>query len=155
MRAEGDEAMQIRHANASDIDLVAPLLDAYRQFYGQAPDLARASAFLRERFAHHESIVFVAVDAGGAACGFTQLYPLFSTVRTTRTYLLNDLFVAPTARRRRVGAKLLAAAADFARAKGASALSLQTAVNNASAQALYASLGWKRDDAFCEYTLSL
>lgn len=155
MRAEDEDAVHIRQATVSDIDLVAPLLDAYRQFYGQPADVARARAFLRERFAHHESIVFVAVDVGGTASGFTQLYPLFSTVRTTRTYLLNDLFVAPAARRRRVGAMLLGAAADFARANGASALSLQTAVDNASAQALYASLGWKRDDAFCEYTLSL
>jgi ribosomal protein S18 acetylase RimI-like enzyme len=153
MRA--DDAMQVRQATVSDIDLVAPLLDAYRQFYGQPADVSRSRAFLRERFAHHESIVFVAVDDDGIAVGFTQLYPLFSTVSTTRTYLLNDLFVAPAARRRRVGAMLLAAAADFARANGATSLSLQTAIDNANAQALYASLGWRRDDAFCEYTLTL
>ena len=31
---------------------------------------------------------------GGEAVGFTQLYPLFSSVRTARVYLLNDLFVS-------------------------------------------------------------
>ncbi len=95
-----------------------------------------------------------AID-GDAAHGFVQLYPLFSTVRTTRTYLLNDLFVAPAARRRRVGATLLSAAAEFARVNGATALSLHTAVDNFDAQALYAASGWKRDDRFCEYTLAL
>ena len=146
--------MHVRQATVFDVDLIAPLLDAYRQFYAQPADIERSRAFLCERFAHHESIVFVAID-GDAAHGFVQLYPLYSTVRTTRTYLLNDLFVAPAARRRRVGATLLSAAAEFARVNGATALSLHTAVDNFEAQALYAASGWKRDDRFCEYTLAL
>lgn len=145
----------VRPATVHDLDAVTPLFDAYRQFYGQAPDLARARTFLAERFRHHESVILLAVELHGAATGFTQLYPLFSSVRTCRTYLLNDLFVAPAARRGGVGRQLLAAAADFARANGAASLSLTTAIGNLSAQRLYESAGWTRDESFFEYNLTL
>lgn len=145
----------VRQATIRDLDAVAPLFDAYRRFYAQPGDLERARTFLRERFAHHESVVLFARDADGAALGFTQLYPLFSSVRCVRIYLLNDLFVAPAARRRGVGADLLSAAAEFARANGAASLALSTAADNATAQKLYESLGWKRETGFLEYHLSL
>ena len=89
---------RVRQAEIEDVDALVPLFDAYRQFYRQPPDLARARAFLAERFAHQESLVLLA-EQDGEAIGFTQLYPLFSSVRTVRTWLLNDLFVAPAARR--------------------------------------------------------
>jgi GNAT superfamily N-acetyltransferase len=140
-------------ATIHDLESIVPLFDAYRQFYGQAPDLDLARRFLRERFAHRESWIFLARDANGDALGFTQLYPLFGSVRCERKYLLNDLFVAPAARRGGIGAALLNAAAQFARADGAASLSLSTAIDNRTAQRLYESLGWTRDADFCEYEL--
>ncbi len=134
---------------------MAPLFDGYRQFYGQPADLARGREFLAQRFQQHESLILLARNGQGEGVGFTQLYPLFSSVRMVRTYLLNDLFVAPSARRQGVAAALLNAAADHARSLGAASLSLSTALDNAPAQALYESLGWQRDRQFCEYGLSL
>jgi len=145
----------IRQATAHDLDAVVPLFDAYRQFYRQPADAERARRFLAERFAHHESVILLALDASGDAVGFTQLYPLFSSVSATRKYLLNDLYVVPAARRTGAARQLLVAAAQFARANGAASLSLSTAVDNLPAQALYASLGWKRDEGFHEYNLTL
>ncbi|MFC3650653.1 GNAT family N-acetyltransferase [Dyella humi] len=146
---------QVRQANINDLDRLVPLLDGYRQFYRQPPDQARAHTFIAERFAHHESLILLACDEQGLGLGFTQLYPLFSSVRTARIYLLNDLFVAPDARRYGVAKALLIAAADHARALGAASLWLQTELDNAPAQALYESLGWKRDRDFCDYGLTL
>jgi ribosomal protein S18 acetylase RimI-like enzyme len=145
----------IRQATIHDLDAVAPLFDAYRRFYRQPSDPQRARDFLAERFRQHESTVFLAVDGREAAIGFTQLYPLFSSVRATRKYLLNDLYVVPAARRSGAARQLLIAAADFARANGAASLSLSTAVDNVPAQRLYESIGWVRDDGFCEYNLAL
>ena len=144
----------IRHATVHDLDVIVPLFDAYRSFYGRPSDPGRARVFLAERFAHHESIVFLALD-GSAAVGFTQLYPVFSSVSCTRKYLLNDLFVVPAARRGGAGRALLVAAADFARVQGAASLSLSTGVDNATAQGLYESLGWTRDESYYEYNLAL
>ncbi|HEX7917505.1 GNAT family N-acetyltransferase [Rudaea sp.] len=146
---------QVRQASIHDLDMVAPLFDAYRRFYAQPGDLDRARGFLRERFAHHESVILLASDADGSALGFTQLYPVFSSVRCVRAYLLNDLFVAPAARKHGVGAQLLTAAATFARANGAASMSLSTATDNAAAQHLYEALGWKRETGFLEYHLPL
>lgn len=145
----------VRHATIHDLDIIVPLFDAYRGFYGQPSDAARARAFLAERFQHHESVIFLALDHSGAAVGFTQLYPVFSSVSCTRKYLLNDLFVVPAARRSGAARALLVAAADFARAQGAASLSLSTGVGNTTAQRLYESLGWTRDESFYEYNLVL
>lgn len=145
----------VRQATVHDLDAVALLFDAYRQFYRQPGDLDRARQFLQERFAHHESVILMAFDADATALGFTQLYPLFGSVRCVRKYLLNDLFVAPAARKRGVGARLLTSAAEFARASGAASMSLSTAIDNTTAQKLYESLGWKRETEYFEYHLSL
>jgi GNAT superfamily N-acetyltransferase len=148
-------SVQIRQATIHDLDVLVPLFDGYRQFYEQPSDLALARRFLSERFAHHESLILLACDAQQRGLGFTQLYPLFSSVRAVRTYLLNDLFVIADARRLGVATSLMLASADLARALGAASLSLTTAWDNTPAQALYESLGWVRDRQFCEYGCAL
>jgi len=148
-------SVQVRQATVHDLDTLVPLFDGYRQFYGKPSNPEGARAFLGARFAHHQSVILLAMDAGGTGMGFTQLYPLFSSVRMVRTYLLNDMFVSPQARRQGVAAALLREAAAHARALGAASLSLSTALDNAPAQALYEALGWQRDHQFCEYTLTL
>lgn len=145
--------LQIRRADIDDIARIAPLFDAYRSFYGQPSDLARADAFLRERLARGESALLLA-ERDGEALGFTHLYPLFSSVRTARVWLLNDLFVADGARRRGVARALLDAAAAFAREQGAAGLMLETGRNNGPARALYRAAGWN-EDASQWYSLSL
>ena len=146
---------QVRLASIHDLDTLVPLFDGYRQFYRQAADPARARTFLAERFERLESVILLACDEQGAGLGFVQLFPLFSSVRTARIYLLNDLFVAQVARRQGVASALLTAAADRAKALGAARLWLQTEQVNAPAQALYESLGWQRDNDFCDYGLAL
>jgi ribosomal protein S18 acetylase RimI-like enzyme len=135
----------IRRATLEDLDLVAPLFDGYRRFYGQAADIPRAKAFLRERLERNESTILLAMRDGTAA-GFTQLYPLFSSVRTARLWLLNDLFVAEHARRGGVARALLDAAVAFAREQGAAGVMLETMRDNAPARALYRAAGWHEDD---------
>ena len=135
----------IRRATPADLDVVAALFDAYRRFYGQPGDVPRAHAFLAERIGRDESVVLLAEDAG-TTLGFTQLYPLFSSVRTGRSWLLNDLYVAEDARRRGVGRALLDAAATFARDDGAAGLMLETSRDNAPARALYRDAGWHEDE---------
>ncbi|MBV8156205.1 MAG: GNAT family N-acetyltransferase, partial [Dyella sp.] len=49
-------SFSVRQATIHDVDLVVPLFDAYRQFYGKPADLELARRFLLERFQHHESV---------------------------------------------------------------------------------------------------
>jgi GNAT superfamily N-acetyltransferase len=145
----------IRQASVADLAIVAPLFNAYRQFYEQPDDLLLAEGFLRQRLENGESTVFLALGADGRGAGFAQLYPSFSSVSAGRVYILYDLFVAPEARRAAVGRQLLEAAADFGRAQGAVSMELSTARTNVAAQALYASAGWVRDEVFLVYQLAL
>jgi ribosomal protein S18 acetylase RimI-like enzyme len=148
------ETFAIRRAAPDDAEAVAVLFDAYRQFYRCEPDLSGARAFIRERLDRTESVIFLAEDAG-AALGFTQLYPSFTSAGMARIFVLNDLFVAPQARGRGVATALLRSAADFGHAEGAVRLTLSTAIDNHTAQALYERAGWQRDDAFLTYQFTL
>jgi len=147
--------IKVRQAGIGDVDSLVPLFDAYRQFYKRATDQSAAREFLFQRFQHQQSVIFIAHDDQGAAIGFTQLYPLFSSLTLVRTFVLYDLFVAPSARRSGAARELLRAAADYGRAVGAGALELSTATDNESAQRLYESEGWVRDTAFYVYGLGL
>ena len=144
----------IRQAVLPDLDLIGPLFDGYRQFYGRDSNPEGARNFLRERFNHGESIVFLAFE-GEVPVGFTQLYPSFSSQLMARSYVLNDLFVAPQGRRKGVGTALLSAAVKYASNIGAVRVSLATAVTNATAQAVYEAAGWKRDEQFLVYHFAL
>jgi GNAT superfamily N-acetyltransferase len=145
----------IKQASIHDLDNIVPLFDAYRQFYGKTSDIKLAREFLTDRLKYDESIIFVALNEGAGAVGFTQLYPSFSSTRAARTFILNDLYVVPELRRTGIATALLEQAARFSRTAGAARLSLSTARTNVTAQALYESLGWKRDDEFCEFGLVL
>ena len=146
--------LEIRRAAASDADALAPLFDAYRGFYGRPSDLPLARRFLAERLGRGESVVLFAVDET-TPCGFTQLYPLFSSLRCRPIWMLSDLFVAPERRGGGVGRRLMEAAHGFAREQGGASIELDTAHTNTTAQALYESLGYERDLEFRHYVLSL
>jgi GNAT superfamily N-acetyltransferase len=130
------------------------LFDGYRRFYGQPRDPEGARGFLLERTTKEESALFLALE-GTEGPGFAQLYPSFFSVSLKRLWILNDLFVAPEARRRGVAAALLGEARRLAVETRAKGLELATATDNLPAQRLYEKLGWRRDGAFHHYSLGL
>ncbi|OSZ71143.1 GNAT family N-acetyltransferase [Hydrogenophaga sp. IBVHS1] len=144
--------IQTRIATIADLDSIAPLFDAYRQFYEQAPDLAMARAFIGERLKNSESVVLLAFNGARHIVGFCQLYPTFCSVEAKPTYTLYDLFVVPAARRSGAGTVLLRAAEKLAAETGKARLDLTTAKTNKPAQAAYESLGWVRDNIFYAYS---
>lgn len=148
--ARGTTGTTVRQAQAADLEPVAELFDLYRQFYDQPADRALARQFIGERLARQESVVLLAQSAGGLL-GFCQLYPSFCSVEARPIYVLYDLFVQPAARRAGVGRLLLQAAEARALQDGKARLDLTTARKNTGAQALYASLGWVRDEVFLAY----
>lgn len=139
--------MLVRQAALEDLEALASLFDEYRQFYGRESDMEGARSFLLARFGHGESTLFIACDSA-TPVGFLQLYSSFSSVSMGRTFILNDLYVRPRFRRKGVAKRLMTAAEEFGRKIGAVQLTLSTAVTNQEAQALYAAMGWKRDEQF-------
>jgi GNAT superfamily N-acetyltransferase len=143
-------------ATNEHLEALATLFDGYRQFYGEQSDLGGARAFLAERLERGESALFLAVfDQNGreVPAGLAQLYPSFSSTSMRRLWILNDLFVAAEARKYGVGRALLQAAREHAERTGAKGLELMTARDNFAAQALYETMGWRRDEVFLSYTL--
>jgi ribosomal protein S18 acetylase RimI-like enzyme len=149
------DRIKTRRAEFGDLDAIAALFDAYRQFYEKPADFALARRYLGERFARQESVILVAENAAGEIVGFTQLYPAFCSVIADRTYVLYDLFVTPSARGTGAGRALMEAAEAHARATGAARLELQTARTNVIGQSLYESCGWERDELFYVYPKGL
>ena len=147
--------LKLLRADASSLDQVADLFDAYRGFYGQPANLPQSRAFLAERLARDESVIFYAQDETGQALGLVQLYPSFSSIDAHRTWLLSDLFTAPQARGRGVGTLLMNAAREFALATGAKGLVLETATDNHTAHRLSESLGYVRDPGYYTECLDL
>jgi GNAT superfamily N-acetyltransferase len=146
----------VTRATVDDVPALVPLFEAYRAFYRSKPDAETATAFLRERLAKNESVIFCArTEPKGPPVGFAQLYPLFSSVRLCRSWLLNDLYVVPEARRGGVAAAIIARAEELARETNAGLLELSTHQSNRSAQRVYSGAGWSRDDDYYHYSKAI
>ena len=135
--------MTIIKANTEHLDLITPLFDAYRVFYKQESNLKTSKAFLQERFINNESTIYIAMK-DNKAVGFTQLYPLFSSVTMERMFILNDLYVDRSCRNEGVGEALINEAKILCSSLNYKGLGLQTATDN-PAQKLYERLGFKID----------
>ncbi|MFF2857057.1 MULTISPECIES: GNAT family N-acetyltransferase [unclassified Peribacillus] len=136
--------MSIQKATLHELESLTELFDLYRVFYEQASDPGRAREFLRERLTNGESVIFMSYDEGNPI-GFVQLYPSFSSVSMMRSWVLNDLFVKESARKKGFGEELLNAAITFAREAGAKGVSLETGKDNVNAQRLYEKTGFVRE----------
>src|SRR5690242_1600866 len=130
-----ESGIEIVHATPAEVGEAAPLFDAYRQYYGKSADLEAARRFLFARLSKNESVLYLARHEGRAV-GFVHLYPVFSSVNLTRQWILNDLYVAPEARKNGIARALLKQARQLADATRANCLTLETAVDNSPAQRL-------------------
>jgi len=147
--------LQIRKFQQHDLNQVARLFDAYRQFYEESPDLKLAEQYLEARVRNNESVILVAENTEGQINGFCQLYPTFCSVLAQPIYVLYDLFVAQDARGQGIARHLLDAAVVVGKENGKARLDLSTAKTNLTAQSLYESHGWIRDNEFLTYSYML
>lgn len=147
--------MKIRLANSKDIDSVAELFDAYRVFYKKESDLEGARTFISSRIEIGDSKIYVAQDDSTRILGFMQLYPLFSSTKMKRLWLLNDLFVHPENRSQGIGKKLIAQAKELARETNSCGLYLETGKTNDTGNHLYPSVGMSlnKESNFYEWFL--
>lgn len=150
--------MQILQAYSRHISLIVPLFDQYRQFYGKSPDSSGARLFLADRLERRDSVIYMATDGEGSSevgVAFAQLYPSFSSVETRRIWILNDLYVIPAWRRQGVAKGLMDRARHLALETKASRIILATEADNRIAQAFYDRLGFRKDERFVHYELTV
>jgi len=109
--------MEIIQIDRSQSALVFELFDQYRVFYKQESDIERAKTFIQARLDNNESVIFVALSSDKTPVGFTQLYPKYSSARTVKNWILNDLFVLKEFRKQGVGESLIKTAMNFGKKK--------------------------------------
>jgi GNAT superfamily N-acetyltransferase len=131
----------ITTAIPGDLGSLSLLFDLYRQFYRQPPDLNGAHAFLSDRLAKQDSMIYVAKQ-DGAYTGFVQCYPLFSSVGMKRLWLLNDLFVKEDFRGQGISKLLISRCKQLAADTHAKGLMLETEKANVVGNRLYPSAGF-------------
>ncbi|HSH71855.1 MAG TPA: GNAT family N-acetyltransferase [Methylophilaceae bacterium] len=142
----------IRLARPDDLSQLAALFNAYRVFYEQPSDITLAGQFISERLENKDSAILVVVNSELKLIGFCQIYPSFCSVIAAKIGVLYDLFVDPSVRKSGAGKALMLAAHEYAAEHSFSRLDLTTAKTNLTAQGLYESLGWVRDEVFYSYS---
>lgn len=135
-----------RIAKLSDLDQLAELFDQYRIFYHKTSDVAAAKNFLSQRLEKKDSEIFVS-EEDGQLTGFTQLYPLFSSTRMQRYWLLNDLYVNEKHRAKGFSKDLIESAKTLCTSTKACGILLETGKTNHIGNQLYPNCGFEKYDA--------
>lgn len=132
----------IKRATLADIDQLAELFDQYRVFYEKNSDLQAAKKFLSERIEKNESVIFVSENEKSLLVGFTQLYPVFSSTRMQKMWLLNDLYVMPDFRGKGISKWLIEKAKEHCVLTASCGLMLETQKSNSLGNKLYPKTGF-------------
>ena len=102
-----------------------------------------AKTFLEDRISNKDSEIFVAQNTTNKLVGFVQLYPLFSSTRMKKFWLLNDLFVHPEFRGNGISIGLIQKAKDLVLESKACGMYLETEKSNLIGNALYPKTGFE------------
>ena len=137
--------MRIREAEISDIDQLSKLFDSYRMFYGNESDIDISKKFLESRLSNKDSKVFIC-EVNNIIIGFVQLYPLFSSTRVSKYWLLNDLFVGSEYRGKGFSKLLISRAKELVKDSNACGMMLETEKSNKIGNNLYPKTGFKIND---------
>ena len=143
----------IKEATVEDSEKIGEVFDLYRQFYKKDPDKIISIEYIKQRLTNKESTIFF-VEDDNVCIGIVQLYVTFDSLELSKKIILYDLFVRSEYRNKGIGAMLMNASKDFAKNNGISGIELSTAISNGTAQRLYESLGYERDNEFYNYYLS-
>jgi GNAT superfamily N-acetyltransferase len=130
---------EIRAAEPGEEGKLLPLYEWLFASPGRKPatwDERRPAAALRGAIDSHDSVVLVA-DGGDELVGICTVYLDLHSVRFGHRAWVEDLAVHPDHRSQEIGKRLLAAARDWARERGATHLELDTAETRTDAQRFY------------------
>ena len=141
--------VEIAPIAAEEFEQLLPLIAAYQRFYEvEDVDDERNRAFFRRFLAPSEDGLLLGARSDGELVGYACLYWHFSSLEACESVLMNDLFVAESARGKGVGRALIEATAAVAREREVPFVEWSTAPDNHTAQRLYDSTGAERSEWF-------
>lgn len=145
--------ISIRVATTADIQAVLPLVDGY---YASSPvphvpdhdKLIQHLTTLIQPDNHFGGLLVAVHDED--LVGFAFLYYRFDKRALMPVVDLNDLYVAPNARRLGIARQLMAATFEWAKEHGANQVTWMTRTTNVNAQHLYDQVG-ERESGWLHY----
>jgi ribosomal protein S18 acetylase RimI-like enzyme len=136
--------VRVWRAGPEDAPRVAELLAAFRNHMGRdQPEDAALRATVDRLLADDRTEYLLAATGDGPAQGVTQLRFRWTIWWTAEDCWLEDLYVLDDARGAGLGRALVEAALERARERGCRRIDLDVDPDNAAAQALYESLGFR------------
>jgi GNAT superfamily N-acetyltransferase len=142
--------MRIRPAVPADEAAVLALIEELFEPPGARPkgySPERGREGFRRAVRHSEADVLLAVD-GDSIAGLASVYADFLSIRYGKRCWLQDLVVSKSRRSEGTGAKLIAAAAEWARERGCTHLELASGAGRIDAHRFYLSQGMAQSMLF-------
>jgi GNAT superfamily N-acetyltransferase len=148
--------MAVREATEADVPALVPLLRGYVTFYETNPSDDQLQAMARDVIAAPEDRAFmlVATDDNDEVVGFALNQWKWSSLNGARAPVMDDLFVAESARGAGHADALIEAVADVARRHGAPLISWFTMPDNKRAHTVYDRVGGTAE-TLLEYELRI
>ena len=135
--------ISIRPATNTDLSQLTKLMKNYIVDFYKQPDPGESAleGLINHLLENPQSGLQHVVEENGDLIGFSTLYFTFSTLKVKRQATLNDLFVIPNARGRKVGERLFLTNLEYIRKNNFSSMTWETAKDNLIAQSLYNKMG--------------
>lgn len=144
---------KIEQIKPESLNQVIPLFHEYRKFYRKEASV-NAEQFLSERLKNNESVIYAAY-VENKCVGFVQLFSTFSSLNLGKVIILNDLYILPEYRRKKIASELIKTVIEHAKSEKATGVSLSTQIANTGAQDLYKKIGFKKDNDFFYFNFLL
>lgn len=138
----------IRPAVQEDVPLLYSLMNAYiTDFYQQKePEEKELKELIRHLLSNPAAGLQFVAEANGKLVGFATLYFTFSTLQVKKQAILNDLFVIPEVRGRKIGEQLFQTCLNKIRENDYCSMIWETGKDNLVAQSLYKKMGGEQSD---------
>jgi len=152
----GNADMAIRRAVADDAPALLGLIDALADYEKLTPpDEAAKSRLVRDIFGGKPRLEAFLAEVDGTPAGYTLIFETYSSFLALPTLYLEDFFVLPAYRGRKVGAGLFRAMIAEARARGCGRMEWSVLDWNRLAIDFYERFGAKRLDEWRYYRMTL
>ena len=148
--------IRVRPATRDDGEVFLGLVQQLADFeHLDGPDPEARARLLDDAFADPPRFELFLAELDGAPVAYAACFSAYSTFRARPTLFLEDLFVAPTARRRGVARAVLAHLHELARERGCGRFEWMVLDWNENARALYESAGAVRQGQWMLYRIDV
>lgn len=144
----------VREARAEDVPALIALMRELARFEDYLQDFAvDEEQLLARAFGPQPQCRIYVAEASGQLLGYAVIQELVFTYDLRPTLRLKELYVAPAARSRGLGERLLAAVSHWATVRGAGRLNWDVLAGNQRAERFYQRLGGRPDTKWIAYTM--